>query len=88
MKWSTAIVFSLSLALNVLGATSPKSAECLSCHEDKGANFQASVHGGLSCTDCHTDKNAHPHAANAAKVKCDPVMPSRLTTSPRACMLQ
>lgn len=71
MRWSTAIIFTLALAFNVLGATAPKSAECLSCHDDKGASFQSSVHGSLSCTDCHTDKNAYPHAANAAKVKCD-----------------
>ena len=71
MKWSTAAVFFLALALNVLGANPPKSAECLTCHDDKGAAFQASVHGSLSCTDCHADKNAYPHQPNAAKVKCD-----------------
>ncbi len=71
MKWSTTIAFSLALALNVLGASAPKSAECLACHDDKSAGFQASVHGSLSCTDCHTDKNAYPHAAKAAEVKCD-----------------
>ena len=71
MRWSTAIIFSLALALNVLGATTPKSAECLSCHDDKGASFQSSVHGSLSCTDCHIDKTGYPHAANAEKVKCD-----------------
>ncbi|HYL36655.1 MAG TPA: hypothetical protein VEV17_12145 [Bryobacteraceae bacterium] len=71
MKWSTAAALSLALALNVFGARAPKSAECLACHDDKGAGFQASVHGSLSCTDCHSDKNAYPHQANAAKVKCD-----------------
>jgi len=71
VKWSTAAVFFLALALNVLGANPPKSAECLTCHDDKGAAFQASVHGSLSCTDCHADKNAYPHQPNAAKVKCD-----------------
>ncbi len=71
MKWSTAIAFLLALALNVLGASAPKTADCLACHDDKGASFQASVHGSLSCTDCHTDKNAYPHAAKAVQVKCD-----------------
>ncbi len=70
VKWSAAIAFSLALALPALGAKAPKSAECVSCHDDKGASFQTSVHGGLSCTDCHADKNAYPHATNA-KVKCD-----------------
>ncbi|HEX6894130.1 MAG TPA: cytochrome c3 family protein [Bryobacteraceae bacterium] len=71
MKWSATIALSLALAFNALGAAAPKSAECLTCHDDKGASFQASVHGSLSCADCHTDKNAYPHAAKAAKVKCD-----------------
>ena len=71
MKWSAAVIFPLALALNVLGATAPKTADCLACHDDKGAGFQTSVHASLSCTGCHTDKDAYPHAANAAKVKCD-----------------
>jgi len=70
VKWST-VAFLLALAFNVLGANAPKSADCIACHDDKGASFQGSVHGSLSCTDCHTDKNAYPHAANAAPVKCD-----------------
>jgi len=71
VKWSTAIAFLLAWTLNVLGASAPKTADCLACHDDKGASFQASVHASLSCTDCHTDKNAYPHAAKAAQVKCD-----------------
>ena len=71
MKWSTAAALWLIFALNVLGASAPKSAECLACHDEKTTSFQASVHGSLSCTDCHTDKNAYPHAGNAPKVKCD-----------------
>ncbi len=72
VKWSSALGFLLvALIYPAMGATAPKSAECLSCHEDKGASFHASVHGSLSCTDCHADKNAYPHAANAPKVKCD-----------------
>ena len=71
MKWSTAAALSLALAFNLFGARAPKSAECLACHDDKGASFQASVHGSLSCADCHADKNAYPHQANAARVKCD-----------------
>lgn len=74
MKWS-AFAFLLALALNAFGASAPKSADCLACHDDKGANFQASVHGSLSCADCHVDKSAYPHAANAAKVKCDTCHP-------------
>jgi hypothetical protein len=71
MKWSTLAALWLALAVNAFAADSPKSAECLACHDDKGAGFQASVHGVLSCTDCHVDKKAYPHAENAPKVKCD-----------------
>jgi hypothetical protein len=71
MKWSAAAALWLTLAFNVLAAKSPGSAECLACHDEKGASFQASVHGVLSCADCHADKKAYPHAANAPKVKCD-----------------
>ena len=71
MNWSALVSLWLAVALNVLAANSSKSADCLGCHDEKGASFQASVHGSLSCVDCHTDKKAYPHAANAAKVKCD-----------------
>ncbi len=71
MRWSTAAALWLALATGAFAASSLKTADCLACHDDKGASFQASVHGVLSCTDCHADKNAYPHAPNAAKVKCD-----------------
>ena len=71
MNWSALAALGLAMALNVLAADSSKSADCLSCHDEKGATFQASVHGSLACADCHTDKKAYPHNANAAKVKCD-----------------
>jgi hypothetical protein len=71
MNWSATAALSLAFAFNVLAAGPPKNTECLTCHDEKGAPFQASVHGSMSCADCHTDKSAYPHAANAAKVKCD-----------------
>jgi len=71
MKWSAVAAIALAFSIPVLAASSNKSAECLSCHDQEGAHFQSSVHNSLSCTDCHTDKSAYPHAANAAKVKCD-----------------
>lgn len=71
MNWRTAAILPLVFALNVLAAGSPQSAECLSCHDDKGASITGSVHGAISCTDCHTTISAYPHAQNAAKVKCD-----------------
>ena len=63
-------VLALALALNALAAN-PKAVDCLSCHDDKGAGFQASVHGSLSCTDCHTAISSFPHPEKAAPVKCD-----------------
>jgi predicted CXXCH cytochrome family protein len=71
MNWSAAAALALAFAFNVLADSPAKSAECLTCHDEKGASFQASVHGSFSCTDCHTDKKGYPHPANAAKVKCD-----------------
>lgn len=71
MNWRAAAAISLAFALSALAAPSSKSAECLACHDQQGASFQASVHGSLSCTDCHTTKKAYPHAENEPKVKCD-----------------
>ena len=71
MNWSAAAALTLAFAFNVLADSPAKSAECLTCHDEKGASFQASVHGVLSCTDCHTDKKGYPHPENPAKVKCD-----------------
>jgi len=74
MKWSVLAALALAFALDVPAANPPKSAECLTCHDDKGASFQSSVHGSFSCTDCHTTINQYPHSANGAavaKVKCD-----------------
>jgi hypothetical protein len=70
MQWSAGAALALAFSINVLAANSTKSAECLTCHDQEGAHFQASVHNSLSCTDCHTDKNAYPHAAHPAEVKC------------------
>ena len=71
MNWSVLTALAVVFALSVPAASPPKSAECLSCHDDKGASFQNSVHGSFSCTDCHTTINQYPHSANVAKVKCD-----------------
>jgi 5-methylcytosine-specific restriction endonuclease McrA len=65
------MVLSFATALSVLAASPPKSAECLGCHDDKGAAFATSAHGSLSCTDCHAAIQAYPHPAAVAKVKCD-----------------
>jgi len=71
MNWGAAAALALAFAFNVLADSPANSAECLTCHDEKGASFQASVHGSFSCTDCHTDKKGYPHPAIAAKVKCD-----------------
>jgi hypothetical protein len=71
MNWSVLVALAAAFALNVPAANPSKSAECLSCHDDKGASFQKSVHGSFSCTDCHTTINQYPHPENQAKVKCD-----------------
>jgi predicted CXXCH cytochrome family protein len=71
MKWSAAVALALALAFNVLADSPAKSAECLTCHDEKGAAFQASVHASLSCTGCHTDKKGYPHAQNPVAVKCE-----------------
>jgi hypothetical protein len=71
MNWSAAAAFALAFALNVLAASPPRSAECLTCHDEKGASFQASVHGSVNCTDCHTAIKGYPHPEKMAKVKCD-----------------
>ena len=71
MNWSATAALALAFAFNVLAAGPAKSEECLTCHDEKGAGFKASVHGSLSCTDCHTDKKAYPHAENPPKVKCE-----------------
>ncbi|HYL78130.1 MAG TPA: hypothetical protein VEU96_28200 [Bryobacteraceae bacterium] len=71
MNWRAVAAFTLAFAFNVLAATPPKSEECLSCHDEKGASFQASVHGSMSCTDCHTAIKGYPHPEGMAKVKCD-----------------
>jgi predicted CXXCH cytochrome family protein len=71
MNWSAAAAFTLAFALNVLAASPPGSAECLTCHDEKGVSFQASVHGSANCTDCHTAIQGYPHPEKVAKVKCD-----------------
>ena len=71
MNWSAAVALALAFAFNALADSPGKSAECLTCHDEKGAAFQASVHGSLGCTGCHTDKKGYPHPANPAVVKCE-----------------
>ena len=71
MNWRTAAMLPLVFALQVLAAGPPKSAVCLSCHDDKGASLTSSVHGGFACTDCHTAISAYPHPEKVAQVKCD-----------------
>jgi hypothetical protein len=71
MNWSALAGLALVLALNVPAASPPKAAECLTCHDDKGAAFQASVHASFSCTDCHTTIKDYPHPEKIAKVQCD-----------------
>jgi predicted CXXCH cytochrome family protein len=71
MKWSAAFVLAIAFAFNVLADSPAKSAECLTCHDEKGAGFQASVHASLSCTGCHTEIKGYPHTANQAAVKCE-----------------
>ena len=71
MNWSALAALALAFALNVPAAGPPKSAECLTCHDDKGASFQNSVHASFACADCHTTINQYPHPATVAKVKCD-----------------
>jgi predicted CXXCH cytochrome family protein len=70
MNWSAAVALALALAFHVL-ADGPPNAECLTCHDEKGASFQASVHGSLSCTGCHTAIKGYPHPENQAGVKCE-----------------
>ncbi len=38
MKWSTVAALWLALAVSAFAADPPKSAECLACHDDKGAS--------------------------------------------------
>src|ERR1700682_3776232 len=71
MNRSAAAAITLAFALNVLAASPPRNAECLTCHDEKGPSFQASVHGRVNCTDCHTAVQGYPHPEKAAKVKCD-----------------
>ena len=71
MNRKAAAAFIAVSAFSVLAAASPKKVDCLSCHDEKGASFQASVHASMSCTDCHTQVKDYPHPEKMAKVKCD-----------------
>jgi 5-methylcytosine-specific restriction endonuclease McrA len=71
MNWSVLVALAAAFALKIPAASPSKSAECLTCHDEKGAGFQTSVHGSFSCTDCHTTKTGYPHPETVAKVKCD-----------------
>ena len=69
MNWGACLILSLALAAKALAAD--PSAECMSCHDQEGANFKASVHGSAGCTNCHTTIRGYPHPENPPKVKCD-----------------
>lgn len=71
MNWRIAVALSCALALKVPAASSSASTDCLTCHDEKGTSFQASVHGSMSCTDCHTAIKAYPHPEKIAKVQCN-----------------
>jgi hypothetical protein len=68
MKIHTVAVL-LILAAGALSAAAPDTL-CLSCHDDKGSPFHASVHASLGCTGCHSDIQAFPHPETIAKVNC------------------
>lgn len=71
MNWSVLAALAAAFALNDPAANPSKSAECLTCHDEKGASFQTSVHGSFSCTDCHTAIKGYPHPEKVGQVKCD-----------------
>lgn len=53
---------------------------CLSCHGDKEAPFQASIHSAVGCTSCHTDIKEFPHPDKVAKVNCGACHSDAVTT--------
>lgn len=57
------------VAASTLFAAAPDTL-CLSCHDEKGTPFHASVHSALGCTGCHTDIKGFPHPDTVAKVNC------------------
>jgi predicted CXXCH cytochrome family protein len=62
-----------AVAFLILGAGAALAAQdpqCLSCHEDKKAHFQSSVHSAVGCTGCHSDIKGFPHPEHVAKVSC------------------
>src|SRR5580658_2826921 len=71
MNRSAAVALALACAFTALADSKAKNAECLTCHDEKGAPHQASAHGSMSCTDCHTDKKGYPHPATPVLVKCE-----------------
>ena len=71
MNWRVAALTMLAFTFHVFADNPPKSAECLTCHDDKASPFQSSVHGSLSCNDCHTTIKSYPHPSTVAAVKCE-----------------
>ena len=71
MNWSVLAALALAFALSVRAANPSNTAACLTCHDDKGAAFQASVHSSFSCADCHTTKSSYPHPEKVDRVKCE-----------------
>lgn len=70
MKSGIFAIFIFTLGLNGWAAKVSATADCRTCHDDKAASFQTSVHAGLSCTGCHGDIQAYPHPEKVAKVNC------------------
>lgn len=59
----------LVVAAGAASAAAPDTL-CLSCHDEKGTPFHASVHAANGCTSCHTDIKGFPHPDQVAKVNC------------------
>jgi len=66
MRWVITLYLFAGLSLTAPAA----GLDCLSCHSEKGAGFQASVHGSLGCTACHADIKVYPHPAQKSQVNC------------------
>ncbi|MGP0073932.1 MAG: cytochrome c3 family protein [Bryobacteraceae bacterium] len=68
MKFQLAAVFFMVAAGNLFAVAADTL--CLSCHDEKGNPFHASVHAALGCTGCHSDIKGFPHPETVAKVNC------------------
>jgi predicted CXXCH cytochrome family protein len=69
MKCGAVIIVVLAWSVRAL-ASGASNAECITCHDEQGASFPKSVHGGGNCTDCHTTIKGYPHATQITKVDC------------------